>query len=167
MVAHGQFLMEQESSTWSMPETKLLPHRRSVNFKEKITVYRILSRHQLTKKEFKDCYMNATDFSRIRRGIKWILKQEKEGFLRAEDMDHLRGLEAYIDQETTMQNAVKKKYIIRSVLSHPHSGVEDSEAMSKIYRKLSKTPARLAYKRGLCDQQGNSSVAPVQEVMDR
>jgi hypothetical protein len=111
--------------------------------------------------------MNATDFSRIRRGIKWLLKKEKEGSLGAEDLDHLRGLEAYIDQETTMKNAVKKKYIIRSVLSHPNSGVEDREAMSKIYRKLSKTPARLAYNRGLRDQQGNSSVAPVQEVMDR
>lgn len=167
MIAKDTMRLEPRSPTLSITDMKLTPHRRTVIFKDKITVHRILNRKQLTKKEVKDCYMNATDFTRIRREIKWLLRREKAGSLQPEDVDHLRGLEAYINHETTLKNAIKKKYIIRSVLSHSHSGVDGTESVSKIYHKLSKTTARLAHKRGLRDQQGNSSIAPLPQVMDR
>eukprot|EP00980_Cylindrotheca_fusiformis_P003338 scaffold746_cov123-Cylindrotheca_fusiformis.AAC.26 len=169
MVAPSRLRLEQEeSSTFLVPaDAKSMPRRRSVNFREKITVHRILNRRQLTKEEIKDCYMSASDFSRIRKDIKWLLKKEKEGSLDMEDLDHLRGLEAYVDQETMMKNARKKKHIIRSVISFPHSGVEGYDAASEIYHQLSKDTATLAHKRGLCDQQGNSAAAPVPAVMHR
>lgn len=171
MVALGSHHRLQRISSTKSINNELKPREqrtiRRVKFEDTMKVYRIRSRRNLTKAEFRNCYMNASDFRRIRKEIKELLLRGKGGDLTAEDWDHLRGLEAYFDPATTMRNNAKKKYIVRSILSYQESENKDSEIISKMYQRLSKSAVHLAHKRGLMDQQQEAFSAPRLEVMVR
>lgn len=168
MVAPGVYHLQRVSSTRSLSEVKVKErHMKRVQFEDKMKVYRIRSRKHLTKSEFQNSYMSARDFRRIKNEVKGLLQKMKAGKLSAEDVEELRGLEAYSDPETTMRNNAKKKYIVHSILCYQESEHNDCETLSKMYQRLSNSAVHLAHKQGLLDQQQGNDTAPKAQRMLR
>ncbi|KAG7353609.1 hypothetical protein IV203_002964 [Nitzschia inconspicua] len=98
-------------SSTTTPTTK---DQRSVSFKTKVLVRRIMHLSDYTKQEVGACWYDRADMERIKKHAKYTLKQfrlQKVGVERSEFEDDklcLRGLEGYMERE--MIRKLRRRY---------------------------------------------------------
>ncbi|KAG7359784.1 hypothetical protein IV203_034882 [Nitzschia inconspicua] len=143
-------------SSTTTPTTK---DQRSVSFKTKVLVRRIMHLSDYTKQEVGACWYDRADMERIKKHAKYTLKQfrlQKVGVecsefdsLFEDDKLCLRGLEGYMERE--MIRKLRRRYesidIVLALQNQQYdhnSSVVNAETIARAYARATETSNRIA-----------------------
>lgn len=104
-------MMKQKAVLDPVEETEPLKPRRSVQFKEKVSVRPITHVNDMDDDEIADVWYNKNDFARMKRSIAVTLKM-----LKMSNGVYARGLEHKITKAANLRRRANKMYALNAVL---------------------------------------------------